>query len=237
MSAEDEKRAAGEAAAAHVAALRSQAAGAFTVGLGTGSTAVCFVRALARRQLDVDCVPTSDATAALAAELGLRLVDLEAAGRLEVTVDGADEIGPGLCLIKGGGGALLREKLVWEASKTCVVIADAGKRVERLGAFPLPVEITPFGWTGTAARVRDVFARFGVLEAPVLRTRDGAPFVTDGGHYILDTACGVIDDPVGLAHALKGVTGVVDHGLFIGLASTALIAVGDRVETVTGGRT
>ncbi|HYE47034.1 MAG TPA: ribose 5-phosphate isomerase A, partial [Caulobacter sp.] len=138
MTADAQKQAAGEAAAGLVEA-------GMVVGLGTGSTAAWFVKALAARGLDIRGVPTSDATADLARDLGIAIVGLDDVKRVDLTVDGADEIGPGLSLIKGGGAALLREKLVWEASKSCVVIADAAKRVETLGKFALPIEVTAFG--------------------------------------------------------------------------------------------
>jgi len=223
MGVEDQKRATGEAAAALVEA-------GMVVGLGTGSTAACFVRALAERKLDVRCVSTSKATADLAASLGITLTELDAVQAIDLTVDGADEVGPGLSLIKGGGAALLREKLVWEASRRCVVIADGGKRVPRLGAFPLPIEVVAFGHTSTARRLCDAFAECDMGIAPRLRVRDGAPVVTDNGNLIYDAACGSILDPAMLAAALKSVTGVVDHGLFLDLADEALIATDGGVE-------
>jgi len=225
MSAEDQKRAAGEAAAALVEP-------GMRVGLGTGSTAAWFVRALAGRRLDVRCTPTSQATADLAASLGLTLADLDALGELDLTVDGADEIGPGLALIKGGGAALLREKLVWEASRRCVVIADAAKRVPVLGAFPLPIEVIPFGHATTALRLCDALAECDLGVAPRLRVRDGAPVRTDNGNLIYDAACGRIPEPAALAAALKSVTGVVDHGLFLDLADLALIGTDAGVVTL-----
>jgi ribose 5-phosphate isomerase A len=178
------------------------------------------------------CVATSDATAALARSLGLTLVDLDQAGTIDLTVDGADEIGPGLALIKGGGGALLREKLVWEASRRCVVIADAAKRVAMLGRFPLPIEVVPFGHTITMRRIVDGLADCGVAAAPRLRHRDDGPFVTDNGNLIYDAACGAILDPPGVEAALKSITGVVDHGLFLGLAEHALIGTNGGVVTI-----
>jgi ribose 5-phosphate isomerase A len=216
MSAEDQKKAAGQAAAALVEA-------GMTVGLGTGSTAAWFVRALAARRLDIRGVPTSQATADLAASLGIPLLDLDEAGRIDLTVDGADEIGPGLALIKGGGAALLREKLVWEASDRCVVIADAAKRAPVLGAFPLPIEVVSFGHRTTALRISDALAECDLGVAPRLRARDGAPVRTDNGNLIYDAACGRIPEPAALAQALKSVTGVVDHGLFLDLADLALV--------------
>ncbi|MFC3077589.1 ribose-5-phosphate isomerase RpiA [Phenylobacterium terrae] len=216
MSAEDQKKAAGYAAADLVDS-------GMVVGLGTGSTAAWFVRALAERKLDVRCVPTSQATADLGASLGLTIISLEDVTEVDLTVDGADEIGPGLALIKGGGAALLREKLVWEASRRCVVIADAAKQVPLLGAFPLPIEVVAFGHRTTALRICDALAECDLGVAPRLRVKDGAPVRTDGGNLIYDAPCGRIEDPAALARALKSVTGVVDHGLFLDLADQALV--------------
>lgn len=220
---EAQKRAAGEAAADLVEP-------GMTVGLGTGSTAAWFVRAMAERVLRVDCVATSAATAALAARLGLRILDFDRTGAIDLTVDGADEIGPGLSLIKGGGGALLREKLVWMASKRCVVIADAGKRVATLGAFPLPVEVIPFGHQRTAERISTTLHDLGIVVAPALRFVGDAPSRTDSGNLIYDVPCRVIERPAEVAAALKEVTGVIDHGLFLGLAERALVGVERGVE-------
>lgn len=223
MDAEAQKKAAGEAAAQLVEA-------GMTVGLGTGSTAAHFVRALASRRLDIVGVPTSRATAELASSLGIRLAELGAARNIDLTVDGADEVGPGLALIKGGGAALLREKLVWEASHRCVVIADAAKRVEILGRFPLPIEVVAFGHETTALRICDALSECDIGVAPRLRMKDGEPVRTDGGNLIYDAPCGRIEDPAALASALKSVTGVVDHGLFLDLADLALIGLDRGVE-------
>ncbi|HEX4182306.1 MAG TPA: ribose-5-phosphate isomerase RpiA [Caulobacteraceae bacterium] len=224
MTADDQKRVAGEAAAALVQP-------GMTVGLGTGTTAAWLVRALAERKLErIRGVATSKATAALATSLGIEVVDLDAVGMIDLTIDGADEIGPGLSLIKGGGAALLREKLVWEASRRCLVIADAGKRVRRLGAFPLPIEVVAFGHKKTALRIGDALSDCDIGAAPQLRVRDGTPVTTDSGNLIYDAACGVIPDPTQLADALKSVTGVVDHGLFLDLADEALIGGEAGVE-------
>jgi ribose 5-phosphate isomerase A len=225
VAAEDQKRAVGEAAAKLVEA-------GMVVGLGTGSTAVWFVKALGARGLDITCVCTSVATAELAASLGMRLAELGETRGIDLTVDGADEIGPGLAIIKGGGGALLREKLVWEGSARCVAIADSAKLVPTLGKFPLPIEIVAFGHKTTAARVCDVLAEFDIGMAPRLRQKDGQPFRTDGGNLIYDAACGRIEEPAALAAALKSVTGVVDHGLFLDLADQALIAGPDGVTSL-----
>ncbi|MDB5437315.1 MAG: rpiA [Phenylobacterium sp.] len=223
--AEAQKRAAGEAAAALVE-------DGMVVGLGTGSTAVWFVRALAARGLDLTCVATSTATADLAASLGLKLAELGETRPIDLTVDGADEIGPGLSLIKGGGGALLREKLVWEASRRCVVIADAAKCVTMLGKFPLPIEVVAFGHQTTALRICDALSECDIGAAPRLRMKDGEPVRTDGGNLIYDAACGRIEEPATLAFALKSVTGVVDHGLFLDLADQALIGGASGVTTL-----
>jgi ribose 5-phosphate isomerase A len=220
-----QKRAAGEAAA-------QLADSGMVVGLGTGSTAAWFVKALAARALDVTCVSTSLATETLARELGLKCAQLGETREIDLTVDGADEIGPGLALVKGGGAALLREKLVWEASKRCVVIADAAKVVPVLGAFALPIEVVAFGHRTTANRICDVLSEFEIGVAPRLRLKDGQPVRTDGGNLIYDAACKAIPEPAALAAALKSVTGVVDHGLFLDLAEQALVGGPDGVSTL-----
>ena len=226
--ADAQKRAAGEAAAGLVEA-------GMTVGLGTGSTAAWFVRALGERalkeRLELRCVPTSTATAGLAEVLGLPLIEL-GQSEIDLTVDGADEIGPGLSLIKGGGAALLREKLVWEASRRCVVVADAAKRVELLGRFQLPIEVVAFGHETTMQRICDALVECDIGAAPRLRMKDGQPVRTDGGNLIYDAACGRIPEPAMLAEALKSVTGVVDHGLFLDLADKALVGTPQGVLTV-----
>jgi ribose 5-phosphate isomerase A len=191
------------------------------VGLGTGSTADAMLVALAERirdGLQMTGVATSVQTVARCQELGIPLVSLDAVDRLDLCIDGADEIDPQLNLVKGRGGALLYEKLVAERADRMIVIASSEKIVARLGTrLPLPVEIVPFGHTHTQRLV----ANLGLL--PTLRmARNGSPFATDGGHYILDCESGGIDDPARLATALKAITGVVDHGLFVGLATLAL---------------
>jgi ribose 5-phosphate isomerase A len=201
------------------------------VGMGTGSTAAWFVRALAERKLDIVGVPTSQATDDLARSLGIRTAQLGETKDIDLTVDGADEIGPGLSLIKGGGAALLREKLVWEASKRCLVIGDAAKRVTTLGKYPLPIEVVAYGHAITALRICDALSEVDIGVAPRLRQKDGQPVRTDGGNLIYDAACGRIEEPAALAWALKSVTGVVDHGLFLDLADQALIGGPDGVAT------
>lgn len=202
------------------------------LGLGTGSTARHFVDLLGaavRDGLDVVGVPTSEATRAQAAALGVPLTDLDATPELDLCVDGADEFDLALRLIKGGGGALLREKIVAAASRRMVVITDASKRVERLGRFPLPVEVAPFGLRATTRAVEIAAAKVGCVAPAILRLRDGAPFVTDGGHFILDCAYGAIPDAEALAAALDPLPGVMGHGLFIGLACAVICAQDEEI--------
>ena len=225
MSADEQKRAVGEAAAALIES-------GMIVGLGTGSTAAWFVKALGARNLDIRGVPTSEATATLARHVGIDLVELDAAGQVDLTVDGADEIGPQLALIKGAGAALVREKLVWEASKRCIVIADSAKRVPLLGRCPLPIEVIAFGHETTLRRIVGGLADAGLATLPVLRQLNGVAVQTDGRNLIYDATCGAIIDPAAVEAALKSITGVVDHGLFLGLAERALIGTDDGVVTV-----
>lgn len=204
--------------ARHVASMVE--AGAI-VGLGSGSTAEAFVAALGERVasgLRVRGVPTSERTREKALAVGIELVTLSACEQLDIGVDGADEIDPHLNLVKGRGGALLYEKIVAGACRTWGIVASGEKLVDRLGSrIALPVEVVPFGWERTA----DAISMCGLF--PQLRqTATGEPFVTDGGHFILDCATSPLDDPAGLAETLKGMTGVVDHGLFIGLADFAV---------------
>jgi ribose 5-phosphate isomerase A len=198
------------------------------LGLGTGSTARPFVELLGERVragLDVIAVPTSEATRQQAEQCGIPLTTLDQTPELDLTVDGADEIAPDLTLIKGGGGALLREKIVASASARMVVIADSSKWVVTLGRFPLPIEVVPFGLGATERAVRAALAATRNAGPLTLRRdRAGHPFVTDGGHFILDAALGTISDPRSLAARLVAIPGVVEHGLFIGLASLAVIA-------------
>jgi ribose 5-phosphate isomerase A len=221
LSSDALKRAAGERAAALVE-------DGMRLGLGSGSTAAAFVSALAARVkqgLRVAGVPTSERTREQAEREGVPLTTLDDTPELDLTVDGADELDDALRLIKGGGGALLREKIVAAASRRMIVIADGSKRVARLGRFPLPIEVVPFGLGATRRAVAAAVREAG-CEAE-LRLRAGAtgePFVTDGGHYILDARLERIDAPEQLAGALAVIPGVVEHGLFIGLASGAIIA-------------
>ncbi len=209
------------------------------LGIGTGSTAEEFVRLLAEKVgtgLNVVGVPTSERTAALCLELGVPLSTLEETPELDLTVDGADEIEPALTLIKGGGGALLREKIVASASARMIVIADRSKLVETLGRFPLPIEVNRFGLRATEIAVGRTAAALGLGGPVTLRMTGAQPFVTDGGHFILDASFGRIPDPRALSDALHAVPGVVEHGLFIGLASAAIIAGGDGIETMQAAR-
>jgi len=206
------------------------------LGLGTGSTAAHFVDLLAGRVrggLDVIAVPTSEATRAQAARLGVPLTTLDETPELDLTVDGADEIAPDLSLIKGGGGALLREKIVAAASARMVVIADHTKWVATLGRFPLPIEVVPFGLAATRRAVEAAALAAGAPgPAPLRRGNDGHAFVTDGGHFILDAALERIVRPEVLAKRLAAIPGVVEHGLFIGLAQVAVIAGPDGMRVV-----
>jgi len=206
------------------------------LGLGSGSTAKHFVELLAERVrggLDVIGVPTSEGTRSDAERLGVPLTSLDETPELDLTVDGADEIAHDLSLIKGGGGALLREKIVAAASARMVVIADESKWVSALGRFPLPVEVVPFGLATTRRSVEAAVAAAGCSGPALLRRgKDGHAFVTDGGHWILDAALERISDPKSLADRLDRVTGVVEHGLFIGLAQTAVIAGPEGVDVV-----
>ncbi len=206
------------------------------LGLGTGSTAKHFVDLLGaavQQGLAVVGTPTSEATARQAAALGVPLTTLDETPELDLTIDGADEIDTSLRLIKGGGGALLREKIVAAASHRMLVVADASKSVATLGAFPLPVEVVPFGLGATRRHIERACAELGLSGAITLRERQGQTFVTDGGHYIFDCAFGALRDPEALASALAFIPGVVDHGLFLGMASAAILA-GPQGVTILG---
>lgn len=206
------------------------------LGLGTGSTASKFVDLLGEKVkegLDVIGVPTSEMTRVQAASLGIRLTTLDDDPVLDLTIDGADEIDDALQLIKGGGGALLREKIVAAASDRMIVIADASKRVPLLGAYPLPVEVVRFGVGATRRMIEMLAADAGCTGHIHLRMGlDGQPFVTDGGNYIFDCAFGRIEDADALDEALKIIPGVVEHGLFLGLADAAIIAGEDGVQVL-----
>jgi ribose 5-phosphate isomerase A len=223
------KRRAAEAALAHIE-------DGMRVGLGSGSTAAAFVRLLGDRVaagLSVVGVATSEATADIARRSGIPLSTLDETPELDVDVDGADEIGPGLSLIKGGGGALLREKIVANAARQMIVIADQGKRVETLGAFPLPIEVVTFGLVATARAIERTAAELGLSGAIRLRKVRGAPFATDSGNRILDASFGRIPNPEALAKRLADIPGVVEHGLFLGYADLALVASPEGVAELT----
>lgn len=207
------------------------------LGIGTGSTAEEFVRLLAEKVaagFRIEGVPTSERTARLCLELGVPLKSLEELPELDLTIDGADEVDPMLRLIKGGGGALLREKIVACASARMIVIADDTKVVETLGAFKLPIEVNSFGLGATRIAVEKLAARHGLSGEIAVRASGDGPFMTDGGHLILDASFGRIPDADALARELNAIPGVVEHGLFIGIASLAIIAgpAGARVMMV-----
>ncbi len=206
------------------------------VGLGTGSTAAWLVRCLGEMVRDdglkIRGVPTSSRTAKLAREVGIEVVTLDEAKWLDVTIDGADEFDGDLNLIKGGGGALLQEKIVATASDQMIVIADIGKEVESLGAFPLPVEVIPFGWKTTQSLIEETLISMDVLgRDTALRMTDGAPFVTDEGNHILDLHLNRIGNPRQLALVLNQIPGVVENGLFIDICDVVVVGHGDgRIE-------
>jgi ribose 5-phosphate isomerase A len=206
------------------------------LGLGTGSTAKHFVELLGERVragLNVVGVPTSEVTRADAERCGIRLTTLNDIDRLDLTVDGADEIDPALNAIKGGGGALLREKIVATASDRMIVIADDSKWVDVLGRFPLPIEVIPFGLAATQRALGEAFAQSGVSGQMVLRNgKDGHVFVTDGGHWIVDAHLGRIADAPRLAAHLSAIPGVVEHGLFIDIAKAAVLAGAQGIRFV-----
>jgi ribose 5-phosphate isomerase A len=207
------------------------------LGIGTGSTAEEFVRLLAEKVaegLTVRGVPTSERTARLCLELGVPLNSLDELPDLDLTIDGADEVDAQLRLIKGGGGALLREKIVAAASRRMLVIADESKVVDTLGRFPLPIEVNPFGLSSTRIAIERTAARLGLSGEIIQRGQNGVPFRTDGGHFILDASFGLIPDAEALANGLNAIPGVVEHGLFINLASLAIIAGQAGVRTMPG---
>jgi|SRR5215469_12297588 len=225
MSNEQEKELAGRAAAQLVH-------DGDIVGLGTGSTAYYAVIALGERVkagLKILGIPTSDATAKLAGKLGIPLTTLEENPVLDIDIDGADEVDPQLRLIKGGGGALLREKIIASASRKFVVVTDSSKIVRTLGQFPLPVEIIDFARPILEKKI----AALGATVKLRLKS-DGTPFVTDEGHHILDSTFGKISNPPALARTLSELPGVVEHGLFIGLAKQVFVGRGSKVEIVRG---
>jgi len=223
MANEKEKQAAGRAAAKLVR-------DGDVVGLGTGSTAYFAVVALGERVkagLKIVGIPTSVKTGDLARQLGIPLTTLDETPQIDITLDGADEVDPKLNLIKGGGGALLREKVIATATKNMVVVVDSSKVVSVLGKFPLPIEVISFARTVVENKIVSLGA------SPKLRTKtDGSPYLTDNGNQILDCSFGQIADPAVLALILSDTPGIVEHGLFIGLAKVALVGRGDAVEEI-----
>ena len=221
-----------QAAAAAAAEIRP----GMRLGLGTGSTARHLVDILGdmiKGGLDCLCVPTSEATAEQARRLGIPLTTLDETPRLDLTIDGADELSPSLALIKGGGAALLREKIVAAASDRMIVIADESKRVAALGAFPLPIEVNRFGLRATLLMTEEIARNHGAKGAVKLRLgKDGEPVVTDGGHLLLDASFGRISQPEALSADLHSVPGVVEHGLFLGLCNRAYVAGPNGIEII-----
>lgn len=231
MTADEQKKAAAIAALEYVKAGNK-------VGLGTGSTANHFITALAEKArggFDVECVATSRASFQLASSLGLRMTTLEKQPHLDVTVDGADEFDGNYQLIKGGGGALLVEKIVATSSRYMVVIADQSKKVNALGKFPLPVEVVPFGVNATAWKIERALKLCDLKGKMQLRLKDGKPFVTDSGNAIIDVTIGHIPEPRRLDNLIKSIPGVVDHGLFIDICGIILMGTDDGVKTFRKG--
>lgn len=201
--------------------------GGMRLGIGTGSTAEEFVRLLAEKVadgLEIEGVPTSERTARLCMELGVPLKSLDEMPELDLTIDGADELDHALRLVKGGGGALLREKIVAASSTRMIVIADESKVVDTLGKFPLPIEVNPFGLVSTRLMIEKAAARLGLSGDMVLRKAGEDTFMTDGGHFILDASFGRIADAEALSKELDSIPGVVEHGLFLNMATLAIIA-------------
>ena len=230
MDNEAGKRLAAEEAAKHIER-------GMTLGLGTGSTAAYFVDIVGRlvsEGWDLRGVPTSEATREHAERLGVEIIEPNEATVIDLTVDGADEADPALNLIKGGGAALLREKIIAHAAKKFIVIADKSKRVAKLGAFPLPVEISPYSWALTVAAMRRALAANGFADAKLdLRARHGEAVKTDGGNLIIDCRLGRIEDPAALERALAAIPGVLESGLFCGVADMVIFG-GDDGVTIDG---
>ncbi len=208
----------------------------YVVGLGTGSTARYVVLALGERVktgLEIRGVPTSRDTAELARKQGIPLIDKDNAWIIDVAIDGADQVDPGFNLIKGGGGALLKEKIVAASAKQFIVLVDHTKRVPVLGgSFPLPIEVIPFGWGSTAREIK------ALTKSPVvLRERDGLPFKTEAGHVILDVHLPRIDNPRELEIALNQIPGVVETGLFVGRTDLLIVGTANGVESYPATRT
>jgi ribose 5-phosphate isomerase A len=198
------------------------------IGLGSGTTATHFIRLLGEKVkngLDIRGIASSKSSEELAKSFSIPIIDFFRCSEIDITVDGADEIAPGLALIKGGGGALLREKIVASASKRFIVVADSRKVVDRLGKFPLPVEVIPMAAPLVAKKLLSLNIPSAVRQSP-----GGSNFITDEGNVILDCPCGLIDDPGALAASIRAIVGVVEHGLFLGMAKLALVAYGSEVR-------
>jgi ribose 5-phosphate isomerase A len=213
----------------------SHVEGGMRLGIGTGTTAEEFIKLLAAAVadgLDIVGVPTSDRTTTLCSELGVPLTNLDETPELDLTIDGADEIGPDLILIKGGGGALMREKIVASASGRMLVIADDSKLVDVIGRYPLPIEVDRFGLGATRRAIEIVARNLGLHGEVTLRTVGGDPVLTDGCHYLLDASFGRIPDARALSQSLHEIPGVVEHGIFLDLASLAVIAGADGIRTL-----
>lgn len=201
------------------------------VGLGSGTTATHFIRLLGekvKRGFNVRGIASSKSSEELAVSYSIPMIDFSQSSEIDVTVDGADEIAPGLALIKGGGGALLREKIVASVSKRFIVVADARKVVTHLGKFPLPVEVIPMASPIVSRKLKDLGIR-----STVRQVHGGSEFITDEGNLILDCECGEIEAPAKLAASIRGIVGVVEHGLFLGMANLALVAYGSEVRELT----
>lgn len=235
MSADTQKRRAAAAAVDHVT-------DGMTLGLGSGSTAAHFVDLLGERVkagLSVRCIPTSEATRQLAREAGIELVEPDEMTRIDLCIDGADEADPDLNLIKGGGGCHLREKIIASAAEKMIVIADISKKVTQLGQFPVPVEIERFSWPLTVQAIRQALTENNLSTVRMqlragARDTGGGVYLTDGNNYIMDIQCGRIEDPAALQASLKALPGVIETGLFIGIADLCIFGTDRGVETVGG---
>jgi ribose 5-phosphate isomerase A len=232
VTAEEQKKAAAIAALDYIKP-------GMKVGLGTGSTANHFITALAEKvkkeALDIQCVATSRQSYKLAADLGLKMTNLDNQPRLDVCVDGADEFDDNFQLIKGGGGAMLIEKIVATSARFMIVIADESKKVAALGKFPLPIEVIPFGVNATAWKIERALRILNLKGSMVLRLKDGKPFETDCGNVIIDAALGHIPEPGRLSALLNSIPGVVEDGLFVDVCGIVLMGTKDGVKTFRKG--
>lgn len=220
---ENQKKLVGEAAVKYIE-------NGMIVGLGSGSTVNWMLQSLAKRieeeNLQIECIPTSKKTEKLANELGIPLIDESSIKKIDLAIDGADEVDPQYNLVKGGGGSLVREKIIDTAAKEFIVIADESKLVSKLGAFKLPVEVIPFGWELTAQRIEELGG------AVSLRNKGNGPFISDNGNYILDCDFGEINNPAELHHQIKSLVGVVETGLFVGNATKLITVKNNEVMVI-----